>query len=34
MLFKQAALGDERIYATYKNVEASSLTTGYAVALA
>jgi hypothetical protein len=34
MLFKQAARGDERIYATFKNVEASSLTTGYAVALA
>jgi len=34
MLFKQAARGDERIYATYQNVEASSLTTGYAVALA
>jgi hypothetical protein len=34
MLFKQAAKGDERIYGTYQNVEASSLTTGYAVALA
>jgi hypothetical protein len=34
MLFKQAARGDERIYGTYQNVEASSLTTGYAVALA
>lgn len=34
MLLKQAAQGDERIYITYKNVEASSLTTGYAVALA
>jgi hypothetical protein len=34
MLFKQAALGDERIFGTYKNVEASSLTTGYLVALA
>jgi hypothetical protein len=34
MLFKQAARGDERIYATYQNVEVSSLTTGYAVALA
>ena len=34
MLIKEAALGDERIYLTYKNVEASSLTTGYAVALA
>jgi hypothetical protein len=34
MLFKQAALGDERIFGTYQNVEASSLTTGYLVALA
>ena len=34
MLIKEAALGDERLYLTYKNVEASSLTTGYAVALA
>jgi hypothetical protein len=34
MLFKHAAQGDERIYATYKNVEASSLTTGMLVALA
>lgn len=34
MLFKQSARGDERIYATYQNVEASSLTTGYAVAVA
>ena len=34
MLFKQAARGDERIYGTYQNVEASSLTTGYAVAIA
>lgn len=34
MLMKHAAQGDERIFATYKNVEASSLTTGYAVALA
>jgi hypothetical protein len=34
MLFKHAALGDERIFATYQNVEASSLTTGYAVAIA
>lgn len=34
MLFKQAAQGDERIFGTYKNVEASSLTTGYLVALA
>ena len=34
MLFKHAAQGDEKIFGTYKNVEASSLTTGYAVALA
>jgi hypothetical protein len=34
MLFKQAALGDEKWFGTYKNVEASSLTTGYLVALA
>ena len=34
MLLKHAALGDERIFGVYKNVEASSLTTGYAVALA
>ena len=34
MLFKQAAFGDERIFGTYQNVEASSITTGYAVALA
>lgn len=34
MLLKQAALGDERIYGTYKNVEVSSLTTGFCVALA
>lgn len=34
MLFKHAALGDEKIFGTYQNVEASSLTTGYAVALA
>lgn len=33
MLFKQASRGDERIYQTIKNVEASSLTTGYGVAL-
>ncbi len=33
MLFKQAALGDERAFVTGKNVEASSLTTGMAVAL-
>lgn len=34
MLFKQAARGDERVFVTYQNVEVSSLTTGYAVALA
>lgn len=34
MLWKQAALGDEKAFGTYKNVEASSLTTGYLVALA
>jgi hypothetical protein len=34
MLWKQAALGQEVGYGVYKNVEASSLTTGYAVALA
>lgn len=34
MLWKHAAQGDEKAYGTYKNVEASSLTTGYAVALA
>lgn len=34
MLFKHAALGDEKGFGTYKNVEASSLTTGYLVALA
>lgn len=34
MLFKHAALGDERAFGTFRNVEASSLTTGYAVALA
>src|SRR5689334_3862261 len=34
MLFKHAARGDEKIYGTYQNVEASSLTTGYAVAIA
>lgn len=34
MLFKQSSYGDEKIFATYKNVEASSLTTGMAVALA
>ena len=34
MLLKHAAQGDERIFGTYKNVEASSITTGYLVALA
>lgn len=34
MLFKHAAYGDERAYGSYKNVEASSITTGYAAALA
>lgn len=34
MLWKQAALGQEVGFGTYKNVEASSLTTGYVVALA
>lgn len=34
MLWKHAALGDERGFATYLNVEASSLTTGYGAALA
>lgn len=29
MLFKQAARGDERAFITIKNVEASSITTGY-----
>jgi hypothetical protein len=33
MLFKQAALGDEKAFMTIKNVEASSITLGYAVAL-
>lgn len=33
MLFKHAALGDERAFLTVKNVEASSLTTGMGVAL-
>lgn len=33
MLFKQAALGDERAFITVKNVEASSITTGMGVAL-
>lgn len=34
MLWKHAALGDERAFGSYKNVEASSITTGYAVCLA
>jgi hypothetical protein len=34
MLFKHAAQGDEKIFGVYKNVEASSLTTGWCVALA
>lgn len=33
MLFKHAALGDERAFLTGKNVEASSITTGMGVAL-
>ena len=33
MFFKQSALGDERGFMTVKNVEASSLTTGFGVAL-
>jgi hypothetical protein len=33
MLFKQAALGDERAFMTIKNMEASSITLGYAVNL-
>jgi hypothetical protein len=33
MLFKHAALGDERAFLTIKNVEASSITLGYAVAI-
>lgn len=33
MLWKHAALGDERAFMTVKCVEASSLTTGYLVAL-
>lgn len=33
MLFKQAALGDERAFVTVKNVEASSITTGMGVSL-
>jgi len=31
MLFKQASAGDERVYVTVKNVDAASITTGYAV---
>lgn len=33
MLFKQAARGDERAFITVKNTEATSITTGMAVAL-
>lgn len=33
MLFKQAALGDERAFMTVKNVEATSITLGQGVAL-
>ncbi len=33
MLFKQVALGDDRVFTTVKNVEATSITTGMAVAL-
>jgi hypothetical protein len=33
MLFKQAALGDERAFVTGKNVEATSITTGMGAAL-
>ena len=33
MLWKHAAFGDERAYMTVKNVEASSMTTGYLVAI-
>jgi len=33
MLFKQSARGDERAFMNIKNVEASSITTGYAVAI-
>lgn len=31
MLFKQASAGDERVFVSVKNVDASSITTGYAV---
>ena len=33
MLWKHAALGDERAYGTYKAVDASSITAGYLVAV-
>lgn len=33
MLFKQSAYGDERAFVTFKNVEASSITTGMGVAI-
>lgn len=33
MLFKQAARGDERLFVSVKNVEATSITTGQAAAL-
>jgi len=33
MLFKQASRGDERVFVTVKNVEASSITTGYTAAI-
>lgn len=33
MLFKQSAYGDERAFVTFKNVEASSITTGMGVVL-
>lgn len=33
MLFKQAALGDERAFMTIKNADATSITTGYGVML-
>jgi hypothetical protein len=34
MLIKEAALGDERVFMTYKNSSGSSITLGYAVTLA
>lgn len=34
MLFKQASAGDERVFVTVKNVDASSVTTGAGVMLA